>query len=265
MMKKQFQKLYLVAIFVIGIFIVLSIRIPEDVTKFDYFEVVLPQNNMFFYSLIPDGSGIIYIDAFMNYSDYSENMSKYFFYYLNFEDKSIRLIHELESDSRFPVVYWVDPEIAILTRRSGDYCYDDTLQGTVTFNLETKEKQPAECLDGKGLVNPQFDTARFGTTPYSSDSNKKIYSLTQKYYFIPRFIRGSLIFRGNFYLEIYNAYGVLLRVIHLGPTGQMTSSPNYTGYIGFWTNKDEIVITPDVFYSNEELQKFKIYFIPPQR
>jgi hypothetical protein len=261
MMNKQFRKLYLVAIIVFGIFIVLRVRIPENVTKFEFVEV---GGNMFSYSLIPDGSGIIYIGSSRIPSTYNDKL-KNSFYYLNFKDKSVQLIHELESDSRIPVVYWVDPEIAILTRQSMGRCYDDTLQGTVTFNLETKEKQPAECLDGKGFVNPQFDTAQFDTTPYSSDSNKKIYSLTQKYYFVRRFIPGLFEGNGPEYIEIYNAYGVILRVIRLGPTGQMTSSPNYTGYIGFWTNKDEIVITPDVFYSNEELQKFKIYFIPPQR
>ena len=57
MMKKQFRKLYLVAIIVFGIFIGLRIRIPQDVTKFEFVEV---GGNMLSYSLIPDGSGIIY-------------------------------------------------------------------------------------------------------------------------------------------------------------------------------------------------------------
>lgn len=260
-MKKQFRKLYLVAIIVFGIFIGLRIRIPEDVTKFEFVEVVFPRGGMFSYSIIPDGSGIIYIESTQIPNDKLKNS----FYYLNFKDKSVQLIHELESDSRFPVVYWVNPEVAILTRQSGGRCYDDTLQGTVTFNLETKEKMPAECLDGKGLVNPQFDNAQFDTTPYSSDSNKKIYSLTQKYYFVRRFIPGLFEGNGIEYIEIYNSYGVILRVIRLGPTGQMVDRPRYTGYLGFWTNKDEIVIIPNVLYSNEDLRRFKIYFIPPQR
>ncbi len=173
-MKKQFRKLYLVAIIVFGIFIGLRIRIPEDVTKFEFFEVVLPQNSRFSYSLIPDGSGIIYIDSSQIPSTYNDKL-KNSFYYLNFEDKSVQLIHEIES-GRALAVFWVNPETAILASQAEwGSCYNDTLQeGTISFNLETKEKQPAECLEGKGLINPQFDA-----TQYSSDSKKKIYSINQ--------------------------------------------------------------------------------------
>lgn len=266
MIKKQFRKSHFVAIIAIGIFIVLRIRIPEDVTEFDYYEVVLPQNSVLYsYSLIPDGSGIIYIVSSQIPPAYSSDF-KNSFYYLDFEDKSLQLIHKDEL-ARTPAIFWVNPEIAILTSQtSWGRCYDDTFQeGTVSFNLETNEKQPAECLDGKGLVNPQFDTSRFGTIPYSSDSNKKIYSLTQKYYFVRRFIPGVLTARGREYIDIYNAYGVILRTIRLGPTGQMTAPINHTGYIGFWTNKDEIVISPSIFLEGPQENRVYFYFIPPQK
>lgn len=261
MMNKQFRKLYLVAIIAIGIFIGLRVRIPEDVTKFDYFEVVLPQNSMMFsYSLIPDGSGILYIVSSQVPPAYSLDF-KNSFYYLEFEDKSLQLIHKDELAST-PAIFWVNPEIAILTSQtSWGSCYDDTLQeGTVSFNLETNEKQPAECLEGKGLINPQFDTA-----PYPSFSNKKIYSPTQKYYFVRRFVPGVLTALGTEYIDIYNSYGVILRTIRLGPTGQMTASINHTGYIGFWTNKDEIVISPSIFLEGPQENRVYFYFIPPQK
>lgn len=56
----------------------------------------------------------------------------------------------------------------------------------------------------------------------------------------------------------------MIRRIYLGDTGQMTTGPLYSGYVGYWSNTNEIIVIPDVGSWIQPIS-YKVYFIRPEK
>jgi hypothetical protein len=281
-------RIFLILVSVIAIFAICiaiffpPVEIPEteDITKFESVDIELSDNSdSFSYSFIPDGSGILYVDAIpVEYSGYLP--AKFIYYHLDFKSKHLKVIHEIvirendfdQQDTRIPVVYWQGIKTPFLGIGSsyGD-CSTDILYDAVTFNLNTNEKTPTACPGGVGLTNPEIDTKHPNLITRSNPNQyKEIHSADKQYYFLWK-IESDCVFLGCFaetatenYLEIYNSEDKMIRKIYLGKTGMTTVGPLYTGYTSFWSNINQIVLIPASGNVNNH-SHYKIYFIDPEK
>lgn len=279
--------IFLVAILMIAIFAVFvpPVGIPEteDITKFEHIDIDLPDNSYgFYYSFIPDGSGIVYVDSLpLEYSGYQP--AKFIYYHLDFKSKHSRVIHEIvipeidfnQQVSNTPVVYWWSARTPFLGVE-GDYgqCTSEFLYDTITFDLDTDKKASAVCsfgTGGTGLTNPEISTGHPQIFTLSNPKQyKEIHSADKQYYFLWK-IEFDCFFLtclgepgAKNYIEIFNANDKMIRRIYLGETGQMSMGPIYTGYVGFWSNTNEIVVIPDVGSWIQPIS-YKVYFIDPEK
>jgi hypothetical protein len=168
MKAKRFVRIFLITIVIIfiGIFVVRLITTPdkEDVTQFKSMDINLSdKNTAFYYSFIPDGSGIIYVDVVGVYGPNETNWdeSKFLFYYLDFKSGSQEKIHEINFSENFhgktPFIYWLKDNVALLGVQLHMGLCGIENSATVILNLNPREKTPVNCVIGSENGGfPQF-------------------------------------------------------------------------------------------------------------
>lgn len=262
--------IFLAAILMIAIFavFVLPVDVPqtENITEFEYVDIKLPENSWeFYYSFVPDGSGILYIEGMQA----SNDKSRFIFHHLDFASRETEIIYESDFDESTPAIYWRDTRVAFLSaKRSDGIC---SLNGGVNFNLNTGEKTEANCPGGAGLTNPEIDSEHPNIITRSNpEQYREIHSADKQYYFLWKIEFDCFLLTclgepsAKNYIEIFNAEDEMIRRIYLGETGQTSIGPNYTGYAGFWSNTNHIVVIPAIGVWMRPMQ-YKVYFIDPEK
>jgi hypothetical protein len=148
MKAKRFIQILLIAIVIISVGIFIVPPDKEEVTKFRSVDT-----NLSYYSFIPDGSGIIYVDVVgVSGSETNWEQSKYIFYYLDFKSGSQEIIHEINFNENFhgkiPYIYWLKDNMALLGAQiyMGLCGSENSEEATVIFNLKLREKTPVNCV-----------------------------------------------------------------------------------------------------------------------
>jgi hypothetical protein len=277
--KRFLYGIFLFVILMIGFFAIyiaaftLPFDIPEteNITNFESVDINLPESYQeFYYSFVPDGSGILYVHM-MPRENASDETFRFIFYYLDFASRGTEIIHEADFTESTPVIYWRDARIAFLgAERFYGEC---SLNGSINFNLNTNQETPSDCSTGVGLMNPEVETRDYPHiyTRDDLDQRVEIHSMDGKYYFLWRLEYDciSLICLGEVdaknYLEIYNMNDEMIRRIYLGETGQMTTGPLHTGYVGYWSNTNQIVVIPSTAKRYVDHNDYRAYFIDPEK
>ncbi len=267
------------AICIVVFFLPADIPETEDITKFESVDINLSdQSHSLYYSFVPNGSGILYVDTIFRADANREVSKEYLYYHLDFKSRETRVIHEIDfpdNDSRSPVIYWQDAGMAFLGAESYGECSPEFLSDGVKFNVDTNEKTSASCTGGIGLTNPEIETRDY-PDKYTRDGLGKqhveIHSLDGQYYFLWKLESNCYFLTCYFgeassknYIEVYSAKDKMIRRIYLGETGQMTTGPLYIGCVGFWSNTNQIVVIPESGSKFTTNSHYKVYFIDPEK
>jgi hypothetical protein len=151
----------------------------DDLTTLKSIDLNFQSNNSeLFYSFIPDGSGIIYVEDVKRGNTYDSE--KYIFYLLNFKDGKQEKIHEVTFYENFegekPFVYWVDSDSSILGGQVYlGLCGYENPSGTVLFNTKVKEKILFNCVNRSRTGEDYFQKFSDFYSYYSK--NKQFYDI----------------------------------------------------------------------------------------
>lgn len=212
--KKPLTILLIITVIFISlcILIVRLLSVPKqesensDLTKFKSADINLSSNNSgFLYSFIPDGSGIIYIEDVKKGSDYEA--AKYLFYYLDFKSGKQEKIHEVAFHEDFrgeaPFIYWLDRNLSLLGGQIYlGLCGSENLNGTVLFNLETKEKKLISCVTRSRTEDSKIYFQNFLQFYTDYSKNKQFYNIFK--------VKYSTQYSNTSYVFVSNNYPIYL-------------------------------------------------------
>lgn len=163
--------------------------IADDISKFEYLDINSPYGiETFYYSFIPDGSGIIY--GYKKWTGYNKYPPLGFtFHFLDFKTKKQSIIYEInfvdeidqEVYSLNPFIYWLSPELVVLggDKFSG-LCGPENSVGLAVFDLKSRKFLPVTYVDSTCSENGElYKQKLIQLYDYLAENNEdlKIFSL----------------------------------------------------------------------------------------
>ncbi|MBC7876048.1 MAG: hypothetical protein H7Y59_02660 [Anaerolineales bacterium] len=123
--------------------------------EFESIDINVSSNSIdLYYSLIPDGSGIVFVDVLQG-KDPIQNPSKYIFKYFDFKTRETFEINEIVFNEEYnyrgqhPYIYWLDKNKALIGAQTYiGLCNPNILNSAVIFSPSNDNlQQPIECIN----------------------------------------------------------------------------------------------------------------------